>query len=139
MSEANAKLSGLSLHHIRESFIAGFMLGMQETDSAIDWNLYEPNILRAVDTRMSFFVERTNQATADLLGNAIKTGIEKGESIEDIARRVDRVFQYSEDFRSRRTAQTEVIGATNDGQLKAYAEAGAEARQAPKMARVSMS
>jgi SPP1 gp7 family putative phage head morphogenesis protein len=129
MNEANEKLKAKTRELIRQAYLGGLQLGLQETAGNIDFSLYEANILRAVEQRVGFFAEKVNQSTADLLAEALKAGIEKGETIETIAGRVDRIFRYSEDYRSRRTAQTEVIGATNDGNLRAYRETGVEAKE----------
>jgi len=58
-----------------------------------------------------------------LLSDAVKNAIEKGESIDTLAGKIGDIFDYSEKFRSVRIAQTEVIGAANDGQLMSYTEA----------------
>lgn len=127
--EANEKLISRSKNSIRNSYLTGLTLGSSDTGVQIDFNLYEPNILRAVSARSIFFAERINKSTADLLANAINEGIQKGESIEGIAKRVDSIFRFTEDYRSKRIAQTEVIGATNSGQLDAYREAGFEGKE----------
>lgn len=122
--EQNEKLKAMTKNNVRQAYLTGLTLGMQETGSTIDFTLFEPNISRAVEERLTFFVGKVNTTTVNLLTREINSGIQAGESIEKIAQRVDKVFQYSRDFRSKRIAQTEVIGATNSGQLKAYAEAG---------------
>jgi uncharacterized protein with gpF-like domain len=124
MKEANAKLKAVTQGHIRESILIGLKMGMVQTGSTLDFNLYEPNIIRAVEQRSGFFVDRTNESTAKSLSDTLSDGIKAGESIEDLSRRVDKIFRFSENYRAKRIAQTEVIGATNDGQVKAFGEAG---------------
>jgi HK97 family phage portal protein len=127
--EANDRLKTISAPHVRSAFVTGLTLGMKETGHAIDFNLFNPNITRAVDKRVGFFAEKINQSTADLIGSELKDGLEQGESINDISKRIDNIFNMSRDFRSKRIAQTEVIGATNDGQIRAYSEAGVEQKE----------
>lgn len=129
MNEWNEILKGISNSLIKETLTTGVMLAMQETDSVIDFNLFNPNILRAVEQRVLFFSDKVNSSTVNLLSEAIKAGVAGGETMDDIARRIDRIFQYSEDFRSMRTAQTEVVGAMNNGQLMLYTEVGFEAKE----------
>jgi hypothetical protein len=129
MQEANTKLKNRSIFNVRNAYVAGLNLGMQDTNSSIDFNLFEPNIIRAVNARSIFFAEKINQSTADLIRDELTKGIEKGESITDISKRIDNIFNFSRDFRSVRIARTEIIGATNDGQLRAYQEAGFEAKE----------
>ncbi len=118
------RLYGLSKAYIREAVISGVKLGIDETGAAIDFNLFEPNVLRSIEKRIDFFSGKINESTQNLLADALKTAIEKGESIDTLAQKVGEIYNYSEKFRSTRIAQTEVIGAANDGQLMSYMEAG---------------
>ena len=129
MREANQKMKDKSKPHIKNAFITGLELGIKETNHPIDFNLFNPNILRAVDQRVNFFVEKNNENTANLLRDELNAGLSDGETMEELSRRVDKVFKYKEDFSSRRTAQTEVVGAINDGQLKSYIEAGVDKKK----------
>lgn len=129
MNEANQDLKNKARAHVNKAYITGLKLGIQETGTAIDFTLFNPNILRAVENRLGFFAEKTNQTTADLLGKELSEGLSLGETISEIAKRVDKVFSYREDFSSKRTAQTEVIGAVNDGQLRSYMEAGVKEKE----------
>lgn len=129
MKEQNAKLKTVSAPAVRKAYVSGLTLGMNDTNSSIDFNLFEPNILRAVEQRIDFFAERINRGTADLISEALTEGFQNGESINDVAKRIDGIFNFSEKFRSKRIAQTEVIGATNDGQVRAYDEAGVEKKE----------
>lgn len=124
MNTETGRLRGLSKAYIREAVMSGVKLAIDETGTAIDFNLFEPNVLRAIEKRIDFFSGKINESTKNLLENAIKDTIEKGESIDMLAKKVGSIFDYSEKFRSVRIAQTEVIGAANDGQLMSYIEAG---------------
>ena len=127
INEQNEKLKIISKNHIREALLSG--AGLASSELGIDFNLIEPNVLRAVDTRVGFFAVKVNEATAELLADELKEALTNGETINDIAKRIDKVFNYSEQFRSIRTARTEVIGANNAGQLQVYSEAGIEFKQ----------
>ena len=130
MQESNNKLKALTQSTVKQSYVTGLKLGMHDVNSSIDFNLFEPNVLRAVEQRMGFFVNRVNETTGQLIQDSLKEVIDEGftggSSINEIAKKVEDVFGYSEKYRSVRIAQTEVIGAANDGQLKAYREAGIE-------------
>jgi len=119
-----SKLNVSSRSNIRNAFVGGLMLGISDTGEGIDFNLFEPNIIRAVESRVNFFASTVNETTAGLLKDEIVDALNLGESIPEISKRVDTVFNFSEKYRSKRIARTEVIGATNDGQLAAYNEAG---------------
>jgi SPP1 gp7 family putative phage head morphogenesis protein len=129
MQDANNKLATISKENVRNAFVSGLNLGMSDTNSYIDFNLYEPNIVRAVQSRVEFFATTINRTTADLIKDQLTAGIQNGESIIDISRRIDSVYEYSKNHRAKTTAQTEVIGAVNEGQLKAYKESGMEGKE----------
>lgn len=128
MNEENERLRMIAKAYIEEAVKSGAMLGFNELESTIDFNLIEPNILRAVEKRVSFFAETINENTASLIKDALDSGIAAGESIDKIAGRIDGIFNFSEKFRSVRIARTEVIGAANEGQLFSYRESGVESK-----------
>jgi len=129
LNEQIDKLTSLTSNNVRNAYVAGLMLGVRDTDSSIDFNLFEPNIINAVKQRVGFFAEKINQSTANLIQEQLTLAFQNGESINEVSRRIDTIYKYSRDYRSKRIAQTEVIGATNDGQLRAYQEAGMEAKE----------
>jgi HK97 family phage portal protein len=127
MQEEKNKLKASSTPYIREALMSGANMAAQEL--GIDFHLIEPRVQRAIESRIDFFVEKTEQGTERLLTDELKEAIAGGENIESIARRMDKVFDYSEHFRSVRIARTEVIGGTNQGQLEVYKDAGVEWKQ----------
>lgn len=124
LQQANKNLRERAKQNVKTAYVSGFDLGMKETGQDIDLQTFDPNIERAVAQRLEFFADKVNRSTTNLLKKEINSGIGNGESIDKIAQRVDKVFQFSGDFRSKRIAQTEVIGAANDGTLASYKEAG---------------
>ncbi len=129
MNQANDKLKTKTKPNIQNAVESGVTLGIADVGGDIAFDLMNPNILRAVDARMDFFVEKVNKTTADLISTALQDGLRAGESIADIAKRIDSVFSFSENSRSTRIAQTEIIGATNEGQLISYKNAGVEQQE----------
>jgi len=128
MGEENERLKMIAKAYVEESFKSGTLLGYNELNNSVDFNLIEPNIIRAVEKRVGFFAESVNKNTANLIKEALDQGVSTGESIDKIAGRIDDIFNFSEKFRSVRIARTEVIGAANEGQLWAYRENGVEAK-----------
>lgn len=127
--EQTIKLKTMSMPNINAAITAGLTLGSKETGKLIDWTLYNPNILRMTEARATFVAEKINESTANQLRQALDDGIKAGESIADIAKRVDKIYSFNQDFRAKRIAQTEIIGATNQGQLKAYEDAGIKQKE----------
>lgn len=127
--EWDEKLKMYMSPNIRQALLAGLKLGVEDTNSPIDFRLYEPNVLRATTARAEFVANLINDSTKDLLKNAFDEAFKNGETIVEIAKRVDNIYNFSEDFRSKRIAQTEIIGAANEGIIKAYEEAGIKTKK----------
>jgi len=123
LNEQVEKLKIVSEPSIRNAYETGVGLGFEDL-GVTSFDLLDVNISRAITTRVKFFSTQVNETTAALL-----KGVEAGESIADIAARIDKIFDFSEKFRSVRIAQTEVIGAANDGQLRAYLSSGVEKKE----------
>jgi HK97 family phage portal protein len=122
--EENRDLKNKSRSYVNQAYVTGVNMAVRETGISLDFTLFNPQILRSVEQRVNFFAEKVNESTAKLLQEQLNQGIEEGEPISEIAKRVDKIFNYSGDYRSLRIAQTEVIGAVNDAQLRIYADAG---------------
>ncbi len=129
LNEQNDTLKIISNPLITRAVKTGVTFGYSELNNPIALDLIEPNILRAIASRMDFFANNVNQSTASLLQDAISSGVSAGESITDIAKRINDVYDFSENFRSLRIARTEVIGAANQGQLLSYTENGVQEKE----------
>jgi hypothetical protein len=128
MNDQNFMLTEATKSLIRQSILNGLTLGVYDTGFAINFDLFEPNILKVLDQRMSFFVTTINGNTAKLIQSELSIAIANGESISDIARRLDKIYTWR-DASARTPARTEVVGATNEGQLMAFTEAGVEKKE----------
>ena len=124
-----ALFKNLSKNYIRQAITNGLILGGEETGNTVDFELYDINVLRLMQSRSEFVASVVKNGTAGMLEEALKEGFAQGESIEKIAGRVDKVYDFSEKFRSKRIAQTEIIGATNEGKIAAYEYAKVEFKE----------
>lgn len=122
VEEENERLKTVAKPHIEEAYKQGVALGYQELNATVDFDAIGINISRAVERRMQFFAEKVNGSTVDLISEALAESLEEGEAVSDVAQRLDKIFDFSENFRSTRVARTEIIGATNAGQLEGYVE-----------------
>jgi SPP1 gp7 family putative phage head morphogenesis protein len=129
LKDWNEKLKTMALNSTKEAFVGGLIMGANEVGLQLDFDLLDPKIERILDQRLAWFAENVNASTADLVKEAINEGFQNGESIEGISRRIDEVYGYSRDFRSKRIAQTEVIGSANQGQWQSYKDAGVEKKK----------
>jgi HK97 family phage portal protein len=128
MNEANNRIKIMSTLAVREALVSGMRLGATEIGHTIDFNIYEANILRALERRLNK-IKDVNDTTYNLIKQEMAKSIQLGESIGEAAARIDKVYKFSEDFRSTRIAQTEIIGSTNEGQLMAWIDAGVEYKE----------
>jgi HK97 family phage portal protein len=128
MNEANNRIKIMSTLAVREALVSGIRLGATEIGHTIDFNIYEAHILRALERRLNK-IKDVNDTTYNLIKQEMAKSIQLGESIDEAAARIDKVYKFSEDFRSTRIAQTEIIGSTNEGQLMAWIDAGVEYKE----------
>ena len=77
-----------------------------------------------VADRTSFWEQRVNSETAKLLAEELADGVEAGESIRDLQKRVEKVFKFNNEVRSEMIARTESLTAANQGHLEVYRQSG---------------
>lgn len=66
------------------------------------------------------FIKSVNETTRDKLKETLKDGLIKEESIDDLAKRVESVYDQAKGFRSEAIARTEVLRSTNFATLQAF-------------------
>lgn len=88
------------------------------------FDVFEPNVARFIEQRAQRFAVQVNETTWDALRSSLSEGLQAGESIPDLASRVDAVM--GERIRSSATtiARTETNGATNGGAIIAAQDSG---------------
>ncbi len=80
--------------------------------------------LRWLKTRIGWAALEVGEETAALLANQLSLGFESGESITDIAKRIEQVFQFNNQVRAERIARTEILAASAKGSLEGYSDSG---------------
>lgn len=85
-----------------------------------DWTAATTRYLRLVEPR----IRGIDQTTWERLQRSLADGVQEGESINDLARRVRGVFTEADRARSITIARTEVLGASNAGSIAGYEHAG---------------
>lgn len=71
-------------------------------------------------TRIGWAAEETTEETARLLSSALSAGLEAGEGVEPLQRRIRGVFDQCKRSRALKIARTETIMASNEGALYGY-------------------
>ncbi len=90
----------------------------------IDFNLKNPLVSEWIKEKAFIFSQEINQKTDKDLRKALQEGINAGESIGEIEKRIEDVFDIARGVRTRRIARTEVISASNKGAFEAYVQSG---------------
>ncbi len=103
--------------------------GQVQKGIGINWNLFNPRIMEAVDRATLQFCQETNDtATSELnkaiteLRNQLKEGLGRGEAYQAISNRVRKIF--NDPARAWRIAITESSRAIHGGQMLAAKESG---------------
>jgi len=120
--EAGTPLITASLERSAEAQIEEFGLTPKANLDTRDFHL-SAEAQAWIDERAKFWTERVNAETAKLITEEIQVGISEGESIKKLQDRVNKVFNFSEEFRSERVARTEASASSNHGNLEAYRQA----------------
>jgi len=66
------------------------------------------------------FATEVNETTKENLKNTLSQGIEEGESLEDLRKRVEHTFEVRQGAGARAVASTETLASVNGGWLEAY-------------------
>lgn len=82
------------------------------------------DILRFLEKSTSRMAHNFNDETLTKLNNSLSVGIQEGESLGDLKKRVDEVFDIADSTRSLRVARTETLKASNNATTYAYKQTG---------------
>jgi uncharacterized protein with gpF-like domain len=92
------------------------------------FDLTDHRVRAALETRVRRFAG-TNDTTSRMIRQAIIEGEAAGESIDQIAARIRRVYSHATNVRAHMIARTEVVGATNEAGLIAAMQSEVVARK----------
>lgn len=79
-----------------------------------------------IAARAKYFAKSVNDTTADSLLSSIKQGLDNGEGLSDIEKRIAGVYDIAVGSRTNLIARTEVSAASNEGAKGAYQQAGVD-------------
>jgi len=110
----------------RPLIIATMEAGFDEASELIGFeygfDVTNPKIQRWIGNRL-VLIKDINKTTEDLLREALRTGINEGEGISQLAERVTEVFNAAKGWRAENIARTETISAYVEGNIELYQEA----------------
>lgn len=126
LKEENLRLADLSTPYIFEMYKSGMEMGYRELGASFEPGILLPKVSRQAKIRVDYFSEKVNTNVAKLLSSEIDTGLANGESVAQIGKRVETVYDKYESWGAKRVAQTETVGATNEALITSYKELGVE-------------
>lgn len=114
---------------VEQAVKIGAAFGAETVGADVNFDVLNQSVLHAIDKRVAFFAKRVTTTVAEALTDTIGQGISQGETIMDIASRIDELYQELLGYRSLRIARTEVVSASNVGSLLSYRAAGIKTKR----------
>lgn len=124
ITEETSKFVAVLVPFTREVFIdkAAEMLDFLGVGGQIDTTTRDA--IKFIRTDAAKIIKGINNTTRESLRKALAEGIEKGEGVEKLKKRVSDVYVSARGDRARSIARTEVLRATNFAATEAYRQSG---------------
>lgn len=97
---------------------------LKDINSAIGFDVKSPDAMRFLEQRVQRFAVQVNETTWTNLQASLVEGMDLGESIDDLAKRVESVMGERITSSAQTIARTETIGALNGGTQIAWDQSG---------------
>lgn len=132
--ELMAKVTG---KHIRRAYEGNARRTAQQINPSVRFDMDDPlavaflenKVLKLVRQANKYTQESISEAVVEAVHEAVLQGFDAAETIAQIVDRIDEVFKFALDHRAERIARTEVISASNAGNLEAMRQLGAEEKE----------
>jgi len=111
--------------HVYESAVEDVTEGTEPTPPH-KTKLLNPRALEWIATRSLTLAKLLNGTTIEQLRPVLAEGFAEGESISKITKRIEEYYTKANRIRSKMVARTEVLAASNEGNLQAYEELGVD-------------
>ncbi len=128
-SEADNELKKISGPMIRRALDRGIEFAIEDARVAVEFDVIRRQSEKWIVQRIDSFVQGVNEESAKKMGASLRTGLEAGESAGQLKERVERYYDFNEDYRSLRIARTESSEAMNEGIVNTYRSAGIEKKE----------
>ena len=126
INEENIELINISRSAFQKFLKNGVLIANHDIGESIDFNLVAEHSEGFIKARLEKYVKEVNEETALKLSESLKAGLEAGESIESLRKRVEEYYDSAEQYRSMRIARTESAEVMNRGIVETFKEAGVE-------------
>ena len=91
---------------------------------SIDFDLENPRVAEFLDEKVMKFANEVNSTTIDNLKEQLIEGVQAGEGIPELRRRVQKVFKDATTWRANTVARTEVVGSSNFANNESLIQSG---------------
>jgi len=133
----NKKLHNTANKPIKNAFFDYAVRSAHEHDPQFDFNMHDPVGLRWIEEKTTKISREINEWTLESISQEVKDSIEealaegysRGETIAQIADRIDEIYDFAVKGRSERIARTEIISASNKGTMEGLKSVGVELKE----------
>jgi HK97 family phage portal protein len=88
------------------------------------FQVLNPKTVAWIQNKAFRFAQAVNETTEEALRTGLEEAIKAGESIAQVEKRIESIFEIARGSRTKMIARTEVISASNQGAMVAYQESG---------------
>lgn len=123
-AEWNEKIANTGRPYITQSIEISGIATLFDLDPELVFNSRSIAMQQYVNKHTFKFSFSVNQETIKQLRREFVAGIDAGEGIVQLRKRVEKVFDIAEKFRSERIARTEMVNASSAAAEEAYIQSG---------------
>jgi HK97 family phage portal protein len=109
---------------LERDILAGAESGAQKIGMQIAFDIARPEVQEFIQNYSMRFSQAVNETTYSAIKNALSSGLDTGSTYNEIADKINGVFDNAETVRSQMIAQTEGARALNAGNLEAWKMSG---------------
>jgi len=101
----------------------------EELGIEVAWNIDNPKVNKWIQEESGTKIKGINETTLEQLRITLQDGIDLGEGVDDLAKRVRETFENARGYRAEVIARTETLNSFRFGNAELYREAGVEKMQ----------
>lgn len=124
MQKWNGELWAVEKPFVRYTMMAGGEKALRQITVDRVFDPLNPGVIKALEGHRYGAVNSANSTILKQLRKKLAAGMEEGESVLDLRRRVETVFEGLSAYGAERIARTETIWAWNEGARQGYKQSG---------------
>jgi len=129
MAKWNKRLAQIAIPLLNNIAEEGFKDAMGDLGINVNYEQHRSKVLEWVEKEAGTQIKGINETTLSNVRSAIEEGINNGEDMKQIAKRVKGVFDEASDVRAKMIARTETIRGYRKGNLVLYDASGVKVGQ----------